>query len=322
MLLLVGFELVDTFHLSSLPSYSLAGIAYREEDGRFLITSLWEGKLYSFSPQDPEGSLREELSFGDFFDDGFQDYFWGVECRGESLWVSVVSAPLDSAALLLYVGGSLTRAWRLDGYEGWFAGLGWDRVAGGLWAVQVGGSGAIYLFEIGDSLQPVDSVTGWAAYQRGLCAFAPYGLDTARYLLTGNWNEGMLYLVDADDTAHAVVNSDSVPGVAGVALWDTAAGDTLYAFVTASDSLNTVYKVNLGLTWDNWGVEARPAEPPKPLAFLKNGLWFAPEPVRVYSASGRFLGLKRGLLALKPGVYLLEGSGRTQVIWAARPKAR
>ncbi len=320
LLVLAQFGAVlDTFHFSQLPEFSLAGIDY--DRGRFYITSLWEGKVYSFSPDDPEGSLREELVLGDYFQDGFQDYFWGIDKRGDSLFVSVVSAALDSAAILLYLGGSLARAWKFD-LGGWAAGVSWDYVAGGLWVVQVGDSNNIYLLQLEDSLFRVDAVSGWATSQRGLSFFAPYGLDTARYLLTGNWNEGMLYLVDADDTAHAVVEADSLQGVAGCAVWDSVAGDTVYAFITVSDTANTLYKVSLGMPWSSWvGVAERRGEPKEPLAFLKGERWFAREEVEAFSSSGRFLGKFKGFLSLKPGIYVLRAGRRSQVISVAKPKA-
>ena len=336
--------ITDSFELSLDSAYTLAGITYCDRDSLFYITDLFGAKVWSFDPKNPAGTLAQRFALQDVFADGFSDWHWGLTWADTSFFVTSASAAVDSAALSEYsYGGTRLRTWRLDSLaKGWFAGVDYDYNNGFLWLVNVRvyGVGTNRAYAVSpDSLDvAVDSAFQWSSSQRGTAYFG-YGhnaspFDTITWLLVGGWNDDMLYKLDADAPEHPGIESAPMPEMADVDIWeDTLATDSVFAFVTLNGPKNKLYKVFMGLTWDQWfappAVEEGPASRPGKLTVWPNpsrgllfvsGLGPGQHRLKVYNAAGclimerQFSGGDTEIELSGKGVYLLETEGKRALV--------
>ena len=342
-----GFgEITDSFELSALDSsYTLAGITYCDKDSLFYIMDLFSGKVWSFDPADPANTLtNRNFALHDVFNDGFTDWHWGITWGDTSFFVTSASAAVDSAALSEYsYSGAYKRTWRLDSLaRGWFAGVDYDYNNDLLWLVNVRvyglGTNMAYAVSPDSPDVAIDSAFQWSSSQRGVAYFG-YGhdtspLDTLTWLLVGGWNDDMLYKLDGDESEHPGIESAPMPEMADLDVWeDTLATDSVIAFITTNGPDNRIYRVFMGVTWDDWfnppGVNEPPASKPLGLVIRPNpsrgpvaisGVGPGPHELRVYNPAGSLV-LEQGFsgndMEIKfstKGIYLLEVEGRKALV--------
>lgn len=342
-----GFgQITDSFDLSALDSsYTLAGITYCERDSLFYIMDLFGRKVWSFDPADPLNTLTNRgFALVDYFNDGFPDWQWGITWADTSFFITSASAAVDSAALSEYsYSGAHIRTWRLDSVaKGWFAGADYDYNGGLLWLVnvKVGASGTNRLYALSPDSPDValDSAFQWSSSQRGVAYFglghSSEPMDTITWLLVGGWNDDMLFKLDGDESGHPGIESAPMPEMADLDIWeDTSATDSVFAFVTTNGPRNRIYKVCMGITWDEWftppRVKESPASGPPCLTIRPNpsrglilvsGAGPGPHALRAYNAAGSlvleqsFVGNSLEIELPTKGVYLIEVEGRNALV--------
>jgi hypothetical protein len=341
-----GFgQITDSFDLSALEGYTLAGITYCARDSLFYIMDLFGCKVWSFDPSDPLNTLTERsFALVDYFNDGFPDWQWGIAWGDTSFFITSASAAVDSAALSEYsYSGVHKRTWRLDSLaRGWFAGADYDYQRGLLWLVnvRVGASGTNRAYAVNPDSPSLalDSAFQWSSSQRGAAYFglghsAP-PLDTITWLMVGGWNEDMLYKLDGDETDHPGIESAPMPDMADLDIWeDTSATDSVFAFVTTNGPHNRIYKVFLGITWDEWftppQVKESSGSNPRGLVIKPNpskglfsvcGAGPGSHKLRAYNTAGglvlerEFAGEGVEIELPAAGVYLIEVEGRNALV--------
>ena len=144
----------------------------------------------------------------------------------------------------------------------------------------------------------------------------------------------MLYKLDGDESEHPGIESAPMPEMADLDVWeDTLATDSVIAFVTTNGPDNRIYRVFMGVTWDDWfnppGVNEPPASKPLGLVIRPNpsrgpvaisGVGPGPHELRVYNPAGSLV-LEQGFsgndMEIKfstKGIYLLEAEGRMALV--------
>ncbi|MGB9590667.1 MAG: hypothetical protein ACPL68_07260, partial [Candidatus Hydrothermia bacterium] len=268
----------------------------------------------------------------------------GITWADTSFFITSASAAVDSAAVSEYsYSGAYKRTWRLDSLaKGWFSGIDYDYNNNLLWLVNVkvvtSGTNRAYGVSPDSPDVALDSAFQWVNSQRGLAYFGyghgatPY--DTITWLLVGGWNDDILYKLDGDDPEHTGIESAPMPEMADIDIWeDTLATDSVFAFATVNGPKNRLYKVFMGITWDQWfgppSVDEAPSSKtrafrvwPNPSggALFISGLAPCLHDLRVYNAAGslvmehRFSGDSIEIELQKSGIYLVEVGGKRALV--------
>jgi len=303
-----AFGTIDTtVIITSIPSYSFAGITFCPADSMFYLVSQSTDSVYRLDPD----TWSWEAAFA-------ATDPWGLAWDGTYFWVSSISP--NYVRQYTYAGTPTGYYCDVSGIGGssWMGAMDYDGTY--MWQIAVGGSNMLYRLNLltGVVVDTIPSVP-WSTSQRA-CCWIPYTSE----FISGGWNTQQIYRLD---TLGSVLDSANMGNLADFDLYDfVGVGEELWGLAVQNDASNYIRKVWLGITRPATGVVSGPSAPLGPA----NALMLAPNRPNPFRGSTRidFQLPKAGKASLK--VYNIQGqavatlvdgdlsAGRHQVAFNAR----
>ncbi len=265
---------VRQWNLGMSGSYAGAGIVWRRDQGRFyLMDQGYSGPpgVWSFDPNNPTGTMRNENWVFPNFGTSTRDVPWGIAWDPDSncFWITQV---IDAAGgSNVYYGCALLRMTPQGTWTGdsWRIGIGPSGNPGGpftcYWMAgfeKWPGRGIYYGTPVSQSPSDFNRVVMFDPYKKQYLGRVAYGDQTSErgcalvpydslYILTCGWNANT-WRKRREDGYQLQSVSATVYGPADWAMWvpqTVQPTDTVYVFCINSNSTNTLQKISCGFTW-------------------------------------------------------------------------
>jgi FlgD Ig-like domain len=239
--------------------YAMAGITYRPDNNKYYIAAMSPNEVWSFSPNDPVGTLtNENWSIHTFYGN---DIIWGIawDPVTEGFWTTQIEGNQTACKAARYVDGAWAAtpadSWELYSIEpaNWFGGLDYNYDQGYFWNTKVGGTNYFYKLDLHNKTN-LGHAAGPATSYRANSYFG-HGYN---WLISGGWNQNQIIKLD---TLGTVITSASLTSLADCDIYEPtspAPESVIVAYCTASDANNTLYRVSMGLTWGAVGIKSEP----------------------------------------------------------------
>jgi hypothetical protein len=254
---------LGTWQLSGISGqYAMAGITYRPDSNRYYIACMQPNRVYSFSPDNPTTSLRNEnwtitLFYGN-------DIIWGIawDPVTEGFWLTQIQGSQTACKAARYVDGTWAGtpadSWELFAVEPtlWYGGTDYNYDCGYFWNTKVGGTNRFYKLDIHNKAS-LGYATGSDTSYRANSYFG-HGYN---FLVSGGWNHDQIRKLD---TLGAIMAQAPLMNFADCDIYEPYnpfPESTVVAYCTENDVSNTLVKVSMGLTWGAVGVESEPNKP-------------------------------------------------------------
>jgi len=300
--------------------YSLAGITYVPDSGKFYVITLNPpNTVFSFDPTDPAGTFTQADLYPHTFFGAEESFAFGIAYHNGTFYISTFGydGSAFTGSMIGYYDGAGNLYDSLDVWSvlesgGWLAGMDWDYTTNTLFGVYSGGSNSIYMIDP-DTKTSSDTFPNVAsAPLSGISALGPGG-----DVYYGGWGPDTLYRVSYDGTLLAAV---PMVGFADGDFWKYCPDPEypLFLFITLSDAQNTILKVASGhYCGDLPAVSELPKEGVSAHPKVSGRRITVSGEAVVYDASGRLVARFEGTYTLpKAGVFFVRTGGRTYRIIA------
>ncbi len=253
---------IQTWTMPIGRTFAMVGITYQPDSNRYYVVCMNPNQVWSFSPNNPTGTLRNEnwtirLFYGN-------DVAWGIawDPVTEGFWLTQVENNQIACKAARYVNGQWAGtpadSWELWSVEPstWYGGLDYNYDAGYFWNTKVGGTNRFYKLDLHNKTSLGYAPGPTTSYRAN--SYFGHGYN---FLVSGGWNEDRILKLD---TLGAIITQASLSQLADCDIYEPynpVPESVVVAYCTAQDASNTLYKVSMGITWGAVGVESEPNKP-------------------------------------------------------------